>query len=59
MRFYCNCDRARIEKALISIGREELQSMIDDGEPITMNCHFCNTDYTFKTEELKEILKKI
>ncbi len=50
--YHCNCDRERIEKALISIGRDELQSMIDDGKPITMNCHFCNTDYTFSTEEL-------
>ena len=54
--FYCNCDRARIEKALISIGRDELKSMIDDGKPITMNCHFCNTDYTFTTDELKTLL---
>ncbi len=59
LEFYCNCDRKRIEKALISIGREELNKMIEDGEPITMNCHFCNTDYTFDTEELKALLKRI
>lgn len=55
VEFYCNCDRARIEKALISVGPKELQSMIDDGKPIVMNCHFCNTDYTFQTDELKKI----
>ena len=59
VRYHCNCDRERIEKALISIGRDELQSMIDDGKPITMNCHFCNTDYTFSTDELKELLKSV
>lgn len=59
VRFYCNCDRQRIEKALISLGRKELQSMIDDNEPITLNCHFCNTDYTFDTDELRKILKRI
>lgn len=59
VRFHCNCDRDRIEKALISVGRKELQSMIDDGKPITMNCHFCNTDYTFSIEELKDLIKKI
>ena len=59
VNFRCNCDRARIEKALISVGRKEIQSMIDDGEPITMNCHFCNTDYTFTIDELKELLKRI
>lgn len=59
VRFHCNCDRDRIEKALISIGKKELQSMIDDGKPITMNCHFCNTDYTFSIEELKAIKSKL
>ena len=45
--FYCNCDRARVEKALISVGRKELQEMIDDGEEIEMKCHFCNSSYVF------------
>lgn len=59
VRFHCNCDRDRIEKALISVGAAEIQSMIDDGEPITMNCHFCNTDYTFSIDELKQIKSKL
>lgn len=57
-KFYCNCDKARVEKALISIGRQELQSMIEDGEEIEMNCHFCNTSYKFSVDELKELCKK-
>lgn len=57
-KFYCNCDKARVEKALISIGKAELQSMIDDGKEIEVNCHFCNTQYTFSVEELKELRKK-
>ena len=56
--FYCNCSKERVEKALISVGKKEIESMIADGKPIVMNCHFCNTDYTFETEELKQILKK-
>ena len=59
VRFHCNCSRERLEKALISVGKVELQKMIDDGEPITMNCHFCNTDYTFSIDELKTLIKKI
>ena len=35
----------------------EMQEMIDDGEPVSINCHFCNTDYTFEIDELKEIVR--
>ena len=57
-KFACNCSKERVEKALISVGRKDIQEMIDDGEPIEMHCHFCNTSYQFTVEELKEILKK-
>ena len=57
-RFHCNCDKQRVEKALISIGKKELQDMIADGKPIEMNCHFCNTDYVFTVEELKVLYQK-
>jgi len=56
--FLCNCSRERVEKALISIGRAELKSMIDDGREIELNCHFCNTNYVFSVDELKSIYKK-
>lgn len=56
--FMCNCSRSRVEKALISVGKNELESMIADGEPIEMKCHFCNTNYVFEIDELKKILKK-
>ena len=55
--FYCNCSKERVTKALISIGADKMQEMIDDGEPVSINCHFCNTDYTFEIDELKEIEK--
>lgn len=57
-RFHCNCSKERVEKALISIGRKELNEMIQEGKPIEMNCHFCNTNYSFTVEELKEILRR-
>lgn len=47
-----------VEKALISIGRKELNEMIQEGKKVELNCHFCNTNYTFSVEELKEILRK-
>ena len=55
VRFLCNCSKERVRKALISVGKKNLREMIDDGEPVHVNCHFCNTDYTFEIEELKEI----
>ena len=55
--YKCNCSRERVTKALISVGRKELESMIADGEDISLNCHFCNTDYTFSVDELKEFVK--
>jgi molecular chaperone Hsp33 len=56
--FHCNCDKTRVEKALISIGKAELQDMIDEGKEIEVNCHFCNRNYTFSVEELKELYKR-
>ena len=56
--FACNCSKERVEKALISVGKKDIQEMIDDGKDIEMHCHFCNTSYQFSVEELKEILKK-
>ena len=55
-RFRCNCSKERVAKALISIGRKELNEMIQEGKPIEMNCHFCNSHYQFSVEELKKIL---
>ena len=57
-RFHCNCSKERVAKALISIGRKELNEMIQEGKPIEMNCHFCSTNYNFTVEELKEILRR-
>ena len=57
IEFYCNCSRERVEKALISVGKKELDSMIEDGEPVSINCHFCNTNYLFDVEELKRLSK--
>ena len=56
--FACNCSRQRVEKALIAMGKKELTGLIAEGQPVTLNCHFCNTDYTFSVEELKEICEK-
>lgn len=56
--YTCNCSKERVEKAIISIGKKDIQEMIQDNKPIEANCHFCNTNYSFSVEELKDILKR-
>lgn len=58
-QYHCNCSRERVTKALISIGKDELKSMIDDGEPINLHCDFCNTDYEFTIPEIQEIYNSL
>ncbi len=57
VRFYCNCTRERVEKALISLGKDELTNMIEEDKKAQLHCHFCNKEYNFTEDELKEILK--
>ncbi len=59
LNFYCNCDKDRVERALMLIGRKELQELIDEGKPVELCCHFCNKKYVFKTSELLEIQRNL
>lgn len=58
IRFACNCSKERVTRALISIGKKEIEGMIEDGENIEMNCHFCGKNYVFSIEELKSLIEK-
>ena len=57
-RFSCNCSRERVERALITVGQKELQSMIDDRKPVEVDCHFCRKHYTFSPAELEDMLRQ-
>ena len=57
-RYHCNCSRERIEKALISLGKKDLQEMINDGEPIEVGCQFCDKKYQVTVDELKGLLAR-
>lgn len=57
-QFYCNCSKERVEKAIISIGKKEIQELIKEEETVEVNCHFCSTSYHFTVDQLKEIYKK-
>ncbi len=58
-QFLCNCDKKRVEKALISIGKKDIDEMISEGNEIELKCHFCNSAYHFSIDELKELRSKI
>ncbi len=55
--FNCSCCRDKMARAVISLGKKEIQGMINDGEPIELSCHFCNDAYTFSVDDMKEMLK--
>ena len=57
LSFYCNCTRERVEKALISIGKEELQKIIAEDKQATLHCHFCAKEYHFEQNELISLLE--
>ena len=56
--FYCNCSRERVEKALLSIGKEELEKMIREDKKANLHCHFCGKDYVFTESELCQLLER-
>ena len=57
--YKCYCDRERVTAALISLGREELQQIMEEGKEFPVECQFCDTVYNFTPEQLAEILKNI
>ncbi|MBQ9309123.1 MAG: Hsp33 family molecular chaperone HslO [Clostridia bacterium] len=56
LAYRCTCSRTRMEKALLAIGRQDLQSIIDDRQGAELGCHFCRKTYQFTTEELEALL---
>ena len=56
--FCCNCGKERYERALVLLGRDEVQKMVEDGEPVEIQCQFCGKKYSFSPEELKTVLSK-
>lgn len=57
--YKCYCSRDRVTSTLISLGKKELQEIIDEGKPIKIECQFCDTIYTFTPDEIREILAEI
>ena len=58
-QYKCDCSRQRIEQALISIGKEDMNKIYQEDKKASVTCHFCNTEYSFNEEELKSLLDSI
>ena len=57
-KYECKCSKERMEKALISIGKEELENLIKEQGEAELTCHFCDNRYQFNKEELEKLLKQ-
>ena len=55
--FQCDCSKERVSRALLSIGKKDLQELVDEGEDVEMQCHFCNKKYVFTPQEITSMLK--
>ena len=57
--YKCYCSRNRVESALISLGRKELEEIAGEGEAFPVECQFCDQIYRFTPEDIRKLLKKI
>ena len=57
--YKCYCSRERVTAALISLGREELTDIMEEGKTFPVECQFCDTAYRFSPEDIKNLLEKI
>ena len=57
--YKCYCNRHRVEAALISVGREELTEIMEEGKTFPVECQFCDEIYRFTPDDIAELLKKI
>lgn len=55
--YYCDCSREKVERALISVGKEQLKEIHDEGKDEELKCHFCNTSYKFTNDDIGNLLK--
>lgn len=58
LRYRCTCSRERMEKALISLGRKDLRSLIDEDQGAELVCHFCRSRYNFSTADLNAMMAR-
>ena len=58
-RYKCDCSRERVERALVSIGADELKKIIDEDGKAELSCQFCSKKYNFTKDELEKLLAEM
>jgi len=58
-QYRCDCSKEKIEEVLVSVGREDLEKIIEEDGDAEVTCQFCNKKYHFRKEELIKILKEL
>ena len=56
LEYHCECSRDKIEAVIISLGRSEIESIIEEDGQAEVVCHFCNTKYKFGKEDLTKLI---
>jgi molecular chaperone Hsp33 len=59
VQYHCDCNRDRVEKALISIGIKDLQEIYDEEDQIEMGCQYCDKKYRFTKNDIGKMIKKL
>jgi molecular chaperone Hsp33 len=59
VQFRCRCSRERVEQTLISLGKSELEAIVQEDGKAEVVCHFCNEPYIFEGEQLQELIASI
>ncbi len=59
VEYRCYCSRQRVERALISLGKDELRQILDEQGHCSMTCQFCDAVYDFSGDELKALIDSL
>lgn len=59
IKYECDCNKDKFARGLISIGKDEIEKMIEEDGKADTVCHFCNKEYHFSKEDLEDILNKM
>ena len=59
VEYRCYCSRERVEKTLITIGKKDMQEIVDEGKEITIECQFCDTVYKFTPKDVENLIKDL